>query len=358
MSTVLETCFRTGLPSIVTAFATTGDVGIEPGTTLANSLNDKNGTNVFAFIEWAMREHELPNDTHLLLFLRHIDTKLDDIRLTFERTYPSKNLSITELESLFPGFSWTAVFRHAFYNGTMFTSDSFIRIWGLEQVKAIVATLFAERTIYANLYTLLLALAQLAKYEYILPPSGAPDHDIAASCLEVTGQYFPTLFAAWVAQVVIPPSSVDYAEDMISVFRLLAHEAPPLSDKVNVSTTDILRQRIAVIGATRGDTWRCSRKPPVIYRKDFLSNVVLAANEEEPLSLDVRHSARTAAQRQLDGSFTVDINTDTLMVPALYLTADLLHPDANEPVLDYSTVGARVLAEWAHMLLSHRPTFP
>ncbi|KAL3215195.1 hypothetical protein MRX96_034171 [Rhipicephalus microplus] len=228
MSTVLETCFRTGLSSIVTAFATTSDVGMEPGTTLANSLNDKNGSTVDAFLEWATRERELPNDTQLQLFLRHTDTKLDNIRITFERTYLFKNLSIRELESSFPGFSWTAVFRHAFYNGTMFTSDCFIRVWGLEQVKDIVITLFAERTIHVNVYTLLLALAQLAKYEYILPPSGAHDHDIVVSCLEVTGQYFPTLFAAWVAQVVVPPSSVDYVEDMISVFRLLAPQGSPL----------------------------------------------------------------------------------------------------------------------------------
>ncbi|KAL3171815.1 hypothetical protein MRX96_001456 [Rhipicephalus microplus] len=62
--------------------------------------------------------------------------------------------------------------------------------------------------------------------------------------------------------------------------------------------------------ATKGSTMRCSRKTPVIYRKDFLSNVVLAVKEEEPLALDVRYMARTEAERQINGSFTVDVSTE------------------------------------------------
>lgn len=85
-----------------------------------------------------------------------------------------------------------------------------------------------------------------------------------------------------------------------------------------------------------------------------MRNVVLAAKGEEPSSPDVRDWAQSITQHQLDGAVTVDIGTNTLLLPAMYLTGDLLHPEASEPFLDYSTVGVRVLVEWAHMLLSRR----
>ncbi|XP_070392368.1 uncharacterized protein [Dermacentor albipictus] len=358
MSVVIETSLRTGLPSLVTAFSISSEVGIEPGSTIANSLRDNSGNTAVAYIERALRELDLRNDTKLWLFLQTVDGELGKIGHEFNRTYPFRKISIRDLESPLPGFSWIEAFRHVFYNGTTLSSESLIRIRGYEQVTATMKAIRADLFIFANIYALLLALAQLAKYEYILPSSNAHNLHVAVSCLEVTGQYFPTLLAAWVAQTLALPSSTDYVQEMLSVFGLLRYRTPPISDKINVSSADVLGQRVAVIGAPEGGIARCSRNAPVIYTNDFLRNVILAAKGEEPSSPEVRDWAQSIAQHQLDGAVTVDIGTNTLLLPALYLTGDLLHPEASEPFLDYSTVGVRVLVEWVHMLLSRRPESP
>ncbi|KAH6935635.1 hypothetical protein HPB50_007208 [Hyalomma asiaticum] len=354
MITVLETCLRTGLSSVVNAFASSGVVGMEPGTTISSSLKDKDGSTVAKFIEWALRGLELRNETEMWLFLKRTDTDLAITGLTFDRSNSFKKSSIGELDPSFPKFSWTAVFRHVVHNGTMLTSESIVHIRGLEQLKSIIASLHTDKPVFRNIYVSLVALAQLAKYEYILSSSDANDREVVESCLQVTGQYFPTLLGAWVVQTALLPQSMDYAEGMLSAFKTLGHKAPRLSDKMNVSTDDVLRQHIALIGATEVGTTSCSRNPPVIYSKDFLDNVVLAARGEESSPPDVRQLSHSIAQRQLDGSLMVDVSTGALMLPALYLSSDLLHPEVSEPVLDYSTVGVRVLVELAHMLLSRR----
>ncbi|KAK8768313.1 hypothetical protein V5799_015223 [Amblyomma americanum] len=60
--------------------------------------------------------------------------------------------------------------------------------------------------------------------------------------------------------------------------------------------------------------------------------------------------AETAAQLQLRGDVLVGSSGagTTLTVPSLFLTADLLHPDASEESIDYSTVGVRLLVAWAN----------
>ncbi|KAH6936185.1 hypothetical protein HPB50_014586 [Hyalomma asiaticum] len=248
MSAVLETCLHTGLSSVVNAFASSGVVGMEPGTTISSSLNDKDGSNVAKFIEWALRGSELRNETELWLFLKRTDTDLAITGLTFDRSNSFKKSSIGELDPSFPKFSWTAVFRHVEHNGTMLTSESIVHIRGLEQLKSIIASLHTDKPVFRNIYVLLVALAQLAKYEYILPSSDANDREVVESCLQVTGQYFPTLLGAWVVQTALLPQSMDYAERMFSAFKTLGHKAPRLSDKINVSTDDVLRQHIALIG--------------------------------------------------------------------------------------------------------------
>ncbi|KAK8758985.1 hypothetical protein V5799_003369 [Amblyomma americanum] len=57
---------------------------------------------------------------------------------------------------------------------------------------------------------------------------------------------------------------------------------------------------------------------------------------------------------QLEGLITHG-PADALVVPTAVVTPDLLHVDAREPSLDYSTLGVMLLVEWAHAVSDRRP---
>ncbi|XP_049519895.1 uncharacterized protein LOC125944088 [Dermacentor silvarum] len=57
--------------------------------------------------------------------------------------------------------------------------------------------------------------------------------------------------------------------------------------------------------------------------------------------------------QQIKGN--LDYYGTALVVPTMQLTGDMLHAEAVTPMLDYSTVGVRILVEWARTFLGKNP---
>ncbi|XP_049270581.1 uncharacterized protein LOC125758042 [Rhipicephalus sanguineus] len=84
---------------------------------------------------------------------------------------------------------------------------------------------------------------------------------------------------------------------------------------------------------------------------NFLANIVMLM-AQELVDRDGTWHRRTSQQHNGDLSY----DDKVLFVPTMYLVGDMLHAEASDPVLDYSTVGVRVLAAWANILVDQSPS--
>lgn len=88
------------------------------------------------------------------------------------------------------------------------------------------------------------------------------------------------------------------------------------------------------------------------YGDDFVANILLARKTAAPACVSAEAAA--AVHWQIEGRIEPDL-AGALVAPTASLTADLLHADAGEPSLDYSTLGVMLLVEWAHAVSARKP---
>ncbi|XP_077532192.1 uncharacterized protein LOC144144556 [Haemaphysalis longicornis] len=188
------------------------------------------------------------------------------------------------------------------------------------------------------------------KYAYALTPNKAGSESQEGDfCLWETAERFPTLFPVWVAETVETAESRGYFEEMVIALGQATAGLHQVAHGVVLNITDIAETRMKVDYMTK----YTPQPPPVVSLSsdDFLRNVI-TLNGQVHLTHD--YASLRRSWQQLSGELRFD--GKALLVPSMYLTGDLLHSEASEPMLDYATAGVPVLVEWARFLVEENIT--
>lgn len=155
--------------------------------------------------------------------------------------------------------------------------------------------------------------------------------------------------AVWVAQAMETPEARGYFDTMLATFAQVVSELPTSAEgypAFNVSDIAELQTKTTFMPQQMPP-----RTVPPMDPNDFLRNAIALSGQVHNESVS---SWVQLSRQQLTGDPLV-LDGENMVIPTLQLTGDLLHAEANDPMLDYSTVGVRVIVEWANIILNQNP---
>ncbi|KAL1430478.1 hypothetical protein MTO96_014922 [Rhipicephalus appendiculatus] len=196
-------------------------------------------------------------------------------------------------------------------------------------------------------YLLLLTVSHVVKYEYLLHPLEVHDRMQSMQiCLQATAEYFPGRFPFWLASTVETPEARFYLDEMVANLKQSATDMAYDGKLFVINGSEFTTTPVTTIHPKRSVQ---NGEAPALSEAFPLSILQLSM---EPLDQDWL-TALEAAQQQLRGDITAQRSTTSgegaVVVPSLFLSADMMHSEDLEETLDYSTVGVRLLIAWANM---------
>ncbi|XP_075547422.1 uncharacterized protein LOC142581860 [Dermacentor variabilis] len=208
----------------------------------------------------------------------------------------------------------------------------------------------------AGLYSLLLMLAQVMRYPYLLTTNYAGFEDVTL-CLQATGEHMSAQFASWLAHSLEGGETHAYLDKMVAALNQAIETSTRLHDNLALNIAAVTERLVvktagSVINEGCGASSTATREK-ASYSDDFVANILLARKTGAPTCL--RADVAATVRSQLEGRIESD-PAGALVVPTAALTPDLLHADAGEPSLDYSTLGLMLLIEWAHAVYARSPS--
>ncbi|KAL1414528.1 hypothetical protein MTO96_007319 [Rhipicephalus appendiculatus] len=358
---VVAANLRTGL---------TGLVRVSKGENVANghlvldigeSLQSTLGEHATSFINVILRELDWPKNSSVIAALHDLDARVEiarnkDDTLPLNTTNAGENAATPSL-----GMSWENIMEdaleHAYSpsNESTNVKNAVVSIGVVDALRRIITALTTTDLRVAGIYSLLLMLAQVMKYPYLLATNYAGFEDITL-CLQATGEHMSVQFASWLARSLEVRATSAYLENMVAALNQGIETSTWLKESFALNIADF-QQKMMVKTAGSVITEGCvtrstATRKKASYSDDFVANILLARKTAAPTCVSAEAAA--AVRWQLEGRIESDL-AGVLVAPTASLTPDLLHADAGEPSLDYSTLGVMLLIEWAHTVSARKP---
>ncbi|KAL3202763.1 hypothetical protein MRX96_001142 [Rhipicephalus microplus] len=199
--------------------------------------------------------------------------------------------------------------------------NAVVSVGAVDVLKRMVAALTTTDLRVTGIYSLLLMLAQVMKYPYLLATNYAGFEDITL-CLQATGEHMSVQFASWLARSLEVAATPAYLGNMVAALNQGIKTSTWIKESFALNIVDF-QQKMVVKRAGSVITDGCvtrstATRKKASYGDDFVANILLARKTAAPACT----------------CFT---------------------PDAGEPSLDYSTLGVMLLVEWAHAVSARKP---
>ncbi|XP_077559210.1 uncharacterized protein LOC144174401 isoform X1 [Haemaphysalis longicornis] len=352
----MRSCLGTGLCSVLSArLSASGDVYIDLGESLRLALDEAAGDlqRVRRLLNDTLAEVHPPASKESYEAILAVDSQVEDIRKTADPLVDRfRVVSLADLPHPLPELSALseALRDRPHVRGRSPSHEAHkngrprLQARTLDKVAAVVSVLASVDVSIAGLYLLLVTSSHLLKYSYILRQPNEDD-DVSAAvqvCLRATATHFAQQFPSWLARMTEAPDARPYLHTMVSDLNTWAASTPFVAAAFTLSGSEIGGIQVRTIST---DVPQAREEVPALDDEDFLPSVI---QRSKALLPEDWPSVQRRLQQQLRGGTAEDDGVVT--VPSLYLTADLLHHEASEETLDYSTVGVRLLADWATMV--------
>ncbi|KAL1437596.1 hypothetical protein MTO96_048804 [Rhipicephalus appendiculatus] len=376
------TSLSSGLPSVVSITLRSGSPLSSPfvpvidmGQTLRVSLHY---VDVSPYLEDAVADLQIPDGTGVIEAATKIDEAVETWRVQADRSEAFATVRLGELREVVEGASWTEALNTGLPRANTsphFTNDSTVKIKARgKDTRCFGCPAFkvTESIQHVRVYVVLLLLAQVMKYRYLLErplESTLKDH---AWCLRVTATLASALFPTWVTQTLIATDAIQDLGRMMEDLRETMIHQPDIFPELNISASEIIKWTVHVIGSEGSlHTGFPSSSPaaaPSSYDDRFLLNVARASRDNVfPTIFEHKNStsegtddtadidARTLAAWQIEGTISYAVRTRRLFVPAVWLSDLMFVRDGSFPVLDVAALGVRLLAVWIRAQFAGRP---
>ncbi|XP_037517129.2 uncharacterized protein LOC119393988 [Rhipicephalus sanguineus] len=359
---VVTTNLRTGLAGLVRVSkgenSADGPLVMDVGESLHSTLGD----HATSFVTVILRELGWPKNKSLIAALQSLDARVETARNQVNDSLPLNATGVGENAATpILGVSWEDVkddaLAHASPSSNESTNakDTVVSIQAVDALKWAITALTTTDLRAAGLYSLLLMLAQVMKYPYLLATNYAGFEDVTL-CLQATGEHISVQFTSWLARTLEVRATSAYLENMVAALNHGMETSTWLKESFAMNIADF-QQKLMVKTAgsviTEGCTARSTAtRKEASYSDDFVANILLA--RKTAAQTCVSADAAAAVQWQLKGRIEPD-HAGALVVPTVALTPDMFHADAGEPSLDYSTLGVMLLIEWAHAVSARKP---
>ncbi|XP_065283276.1 uncharacterized protein [Dermacentor albipictus] len=380
---VVGTSLSTGLPSVVAVPLRRGSSlrapfvpAVDMGQTLLVSLHY---VHVSAYLKDAVADFRVSNAEGVIAAVTKIDEAVEAWRAKADRRESFATMRLRELRDVVGGASWIEALNSGLLAtgaSPQFTNESAVMTRARGQIYgALAALLFGQASMeHARFYAVLLLLAQVMKYRYLLERTLERTLKDHGQCLHVTGSLTSASFTAWVTQTLVPTGAIEDLGHMVKGLKEAMVSRPAPVPELNVSDSDVAKWTVHVIGSERAlpqssavSSLAAASAP---YDDRFLLNVARASRDnvlpalskhestssggrDDPLGEDV--DARTLAAWQIRGTTSYDSRTGRLFVPAVWLSNIAFVRDSAVPALDFATLGVRLLAVWIRSQLTKRP---
>ncbi|KAL1420807.1 hypothetical protein MTO96_023664 [Rhipicephalus appendiculatus] len=348
-ATVVEECVRSGFASVISIQRSGQVVYVDSGRSIVRTMADERDK-VASFMQAAFLALNIELNYSKKTAIEALDSTLDDALVSaFSEFQPT---TIRQLPTRVLLFSWIQGLNGGLQNRSVVLPDSSVLARNLNAIRRVIWIMSSVEVRLASMYCLLLSLSQIMRYAYMLGGS-AEDNRGTNFCLTETARRFPVQFPLWIAQTMETTESRDYVKMMVSTLGNVASEHSTVLDglSLNSTLTEQLRNiNVSIVTDMTGDV-PADTGPPMVV-DDFLKNVIRLSAERHTVN---EHHWSWLSTQQLKGN--LDYNGAAVIVPTMQLTGDLMHAEATSPMLDYSTVGVRILIEWAHRFLGKNPAF-
>ncbi|KAH6930860.1 hypothetical protein HPB50_020064 [Hyalomma asiaticum] len=358
---VVAANYRTGLGGLVRVSknesAAKGRLVLDIGESIQSTLGD----HATSFMSVVLRELDWPKNSSLIAALHSLDARVERARNQVNlsnATGVGENAATVSL-----GLSWENVKEDALEhslsssasNDSSNVMKAVVSARAVDALNDMIAALTTTDPRVAGLYSLLLMLAQVMKYPYLLASNYAGFQDVTL-CLQATGEHMKVDFASWLGNSLEVRATSTYLEKMVAALNRAIETSTWLKDNFAFNIVDV-RDKLTVKTAGSVITAGCSTNSTATleeasYSDDFVANILLAHRAAAPTCLGT--DAAAALHCQLESVMGFDV-AGSLVVPTALLTPDLLHVYAGEPSLDYSTLGVMLLIEWVHAVTTRRP---
>ncbi|XP_049524600.1 uncharacterized protein LOC119456933 [Dermacentor silvarum] len=184
---VLAANFRTGLAGLVRVSkdesAANGLLVVDVGESLQSTLGDHTAW----FLSMTLRELDWPKNRSLIAALQSLDARVERARSQVNDSLPLDATSVGENAAFLGlGLSWEDALEHAFSSASNESSNltnAVVNIGAVDALKGMLAALTTTDLRVAGLYSLLLMLAQVMRYPYLLATNYAGFEDVTL-CLQ------------------------------------------------------------------------------------------------------------------------------------------------------------------------------
>ncbi|XP_065308389.1 uncharacterized protein [Dermacentor albipictus] len=346
-ATIVAECLRTGLVSVISVKWSVGRrVYIDTGVTFASVLRG-HSHEVPHFVKDALAALGANRNVTLAPEILTLDSLVQWSNATSSSEFHT--VAVHELPTQNLVLVWVLGLNRGLQNRMVVNSDTLLFARELHKIRSTIWTLSSVDMNLATFYSLLLPLAQIISYAITFDVQDyGGEHDDTDLCLRETAERFFVQFPAWVARTMETPEVHGYFSVMVATLGNVATEYPDMLEGLALNATDIIELQMNTMHIT---TRGIPQVVPQMDPDNFLDNVVTLMGQTVTESDKLWNQL---SSHQLSGNLNYD--GKVLLVPTLQLIGDLLHAEASDPVLDYSTVGTRVLAEWASILVERSPS--
>ncbi|XP_077532112.1 uncharacterized protein LOC144144508 [Haemaphysalis longicornis] len=338
---------RSGLTSIISVKWSDSRLYVDAGTSLSSTMRGLYD-HLSTFVTDVLIALGLQEDATLLSAAIRLDSEVERVL----SAPPSEFSAFTVCELPPVGYCehWVRGLNLGLDNRAIISQSTSVMARGLVKIKTLISTLGSANLTVVSIYTLLIPLSQVMRYAYAITPdktrSRSQDGDL---CLRETSERFPTLFPVWVADTVETAESRGYFDEMVAALQQATAELHQIAGGVVFSPADIAESRMKIEYMNKYKPTLSAVVP--LSSDDFLRNVITLSGQ---VHLTHDDAALRRSLQQLSGELRYD--GEVFLVPSMYLTGDLLHSEASEPMLDYATAGVPVLVDWARFLVKENAT--
>ncbi|KAH7942490.1 hypothetical protein HPB49_024596 [Dermacentor silvarum] len=254
-----------------------------------------------------------------------------------------------DLNTPFANATWSDALNTLPAKFPAFTASSYVQVRDEPLLYAALGAMSSVNLERARLYAIVLLLAQVIRYRYIL---GVSSRALTYECLSTTGSHFPTVFLPWSYGTLVERDTPHKLRQMADIMKESFRAEVGLygADLGHWSVTIVGESKESYYNATRRVTPSVSGKPAPYGEASFLVNVVRAradsVGQEWDDDGDVDRQLRGSLQFKPSSPSPNRQATHVVIMSAALLADPFFIGDPALPELDYGTVGVRLLAQW------------
>ncbi|KAL3250670.1 hypothetical protein MRX96_055416 [Rhipicephalus microplus] len=351
---VILTSLRTALPSVVSVKLRRNQLFLVSGRSLDLAL--KHG-NTEQYLRETLKDMVFDHDDKIISDLLDIDASVTSRLIKANKSNLLVTRHLGDLSSPFANATWTDALNTTALPAELpaLTAESLVLVRNEALVNAALGVLANAEFKCARLYAVVLLLAQVIRYRYILGTSvveGSASASRSYDCLYVTGSHFPTVFLPWSFNVLAKKDAAAKIQQMVEAMK------QSFRAELGFNSTDVNQWSIEVVGestksyynATAAVTPAIRAKQASYDEEHFLRNVVRACDES--VGRDWEDGGDVERQLRLTAVFKTPLPSSketlghVITISAALLADPFFIGDPTLAELDYGTVGVRVMAQW------------